>query len=187
MRLQVQSLASLSGVRIRRCCELWCRSQTWLRSGVAVAVAQAGHYSSDSTPSLGTSICHRWDPKKKKRRVQPHKIPASCQGRGGERQPLGARREQDDRGRRRHRHAAERLKGPASWPELRSLFAGREPHALLCHKLPQATCAPKTNPGCTPTPSSFSPPALPIFCLPPATVRAWPARANSQQGEGIVI
>ena len=29
----------------------------WLESGVAVAVAQAGDYSSDWTPSLGTSIC----------------------------------------------------------------------------------------------------------------------------------
>ena len=26
-------------VRIQRCCELWCRLQTWLRSQVAVAVA----------------------------------------------------------------------------------------------------------------------------------------------------
>ena len=39
MRLWVRSLTSLSGLRIRRCCELWCRSQTWLRFGVAVAVA----------------------------------------------------------------------------------------------------------------------------------------------------
>ena len=31
MRLLVRSLALLSGVRIRRCHELWCRSQTWLR------------------------------------------------------------------------------------------------------------------------------------------------------------
>ena len=30
MRLQVQSLAFLSGLRIWRCCELWCRSQTRL-------------------------------------------------------------------------------------------------------------------------------------------------------------
>ena len=30
-----------------------------LRSGIAVAVAQAGSYSSDLTPSLGTSVCHR--------------------------------------------------------------------------------------------------------------------------------
>ena len=29
----------------------------------AVAVAQASNYSSDSTPSLGTSICHRCGPK----------------------------------------------------------------------------------------------------------------------------
>ena len=41
MSLRVQSLASLSGLRIRRCHELWCRSQTWLRPGVAVAVAVA--------------------------------------------------------------------------------------------------------------------------------------------------
>ena len=39
MRTQVQSLASLSGLRIRRCCELWCRSQTQLGSRVAVAWA----------------------------------------------------------------------------------------------------------------------------------------------------
>ena len=38
MRLQVWSLASLSGFRIRRCHELWCGSQTGLGSGVAVAV-----------------------------------------------------------------------------------------------------------------------------------------------------
>ena len=38
MRLQVWSLASFSGVGIRHCCELWCRSQMWLKSGVAVAV-----------------------------------------------------------------------------------------------------------------------------------------------------
>ena len=28
MRLQVRSLALLSGLRIRHCCELWCRLQT---------------------------------------------------------------------------------------------------------------------------------------------------------------
>ena len=39
MTLQVRSLASLGGLRIRHCCELWCRSQTWLGSGIAVAVA----------------------------------------------------------------------------------------------------------------------------------------------------
>ena len=37
MRLQVRSLASLRGLRIRRCHEPWCRSQTQLGSGVAVA------------------------------------------------------------------------------------------------------------------------------------------------------
>ena len=32
------SLALLTGLRIQCCHELWCRSQTWLRSGIAVAV-----------------------------------------------------------------------------------------------------------------------------------------------------
>jgi len=36
----------------------------WLESPVAVAVAQARGYSSDWTPSLGTSIGHRCSPKK---------------------------------------------------------------------------------------------------------------------------
>ena len=50
MRTWVWSLTSLSGLRIWHCCELWWRSQTQLRSGVGVPVA-------DSTPSLGTPIC----------------------------------------------------------------------------------------------------------------------------------
>ena len=49
MRTQVRSLASLIGLRIRHCCELWCRSQMWVRSGVAVAVVWAGGCGSDST------------------------------------------------------------------------------------------------------------------------------------------
>ena len=39
MRLWVRSLALFSGLRIQRCHELWCGSQTWLGSCVAVAVA----------------------------------------------------------------------------------------------------------------------------------------------------
>ena len=72
MRLQVQSLALFSGLRIWGCHELWYRSQT--RPGSGVAVAQAGGYSSDQTSSLGTSICHRCsrketkDKKKKKKK-----------------------------------------------------------------------------------------------------------------------
>ena len=41
MGLRVRSLASLSGLRIRHCRELWCRSQIQLRSRIAVAVAVA--------------------------------------------------------------------------------------------------------------------------------------------------
>ena len=42
--------------------ELWCRLQTCLRPHIAVAVA--GRCSSDSTPSLRTSICYGCSPKK---------------------------------------------------------------------------------------------------------------------------
>ena len=38
MRMRVRSLALFSGLRISCCCELWCRSQTWLGSHVAMAV-----------------------------------------------------------------------------------------------------------------------------------------------------
>ena len=38
MVMWVQSLASLSGLRIQHCSELWCRSQMRLGSRIAVAV-----------------------------------------------------------------------------------------------------------------------------------------------------
>ena len=66
MRIQVPSLTSLSGLRIWCCHELWCRSQTCFRSGVAVAVVQAGSYSFNSTPSLGTSTCCKCGKKRQK-------------------------------------------------------------------------------------------------------------------------
>ena len=37
VRMLVQSLALLSGLRIWRCHQLWCRSQTWFGSQVAMA------------------------------------------------------------------------------------------------------------------------------------------------------
>ena len=62
MGFQVQSLASLGGLGSHRCHELWCKSQTWLRSHVAVAVAQTNGYSSNSNPSQGTSMCREYGP-----------------------------------------------------------------------------------------------------------------------------
>ena len=53
MRMQVQPSVLLSGLRSPCCCELWCRSQTRLGSGIAVAVVETGSYSCDLTPSLG--------------------------------------------------------------------------------------------------------------------------------------
>ena len=62
----VESQASLSGLRIRHCCELWCSSQTRLGSHIAVAVVWASSCSSSWTPSLGTSMCCGCGPKKTK-------------------------------------------------------------------------------------------------------------------------
>ena len=61
--MEVQSLISLSGLRIWHCRELWCRSQTQLGSQVAVAVAQASGYSSNLTPGLETSYAKGAAPK----------------------------------------------------------------------------------------------------------------------------
>ena len=79
MRMQVRTLASLSGLRIQRCCEVWCRLQTWL--GSPVAVAQVGSCSSDSVPSLGTSICCRCGHKRqnKQRKNNNQKSPQKAQ------------------------------------------------------------------------------------------------------------
>ena len=64
MKMWVPSLGLHCGLRIWRCCELWCRSQIQLGPGVTVAVVQAGGCSSYLTPSWGTSICRGFDPKK---------------------------------------------------------------------------------------------------------------------------
>ena len=73
--LRVRSLASLRGLRIRRCRELGCRSQTRLGSSAAVAVVEASSCSSDSPPSLGASTGHGSGPRKQsKRREQTWEI-----------------------------------------------------------------------------------------------------------------
>ena len=59
-------MALLSGLKIWRCRELWCRSQMWLRSGVAVA----GSCSSDLIPGLEISMCCACGPKKTKTNKQ---------------------------------------------------------------------------------------------------------------------
>ena len=68
LRMWIQSLASLSGLRILSCHKLLCRSQMLLRSCVAVAAVQVSSCGSNSTPSLGMSICHMYGPKKKKKK-----------------------------------------------------------------------------------------------------------------------
>ena len=66
----VQSLASLSGLKIWHCRELWHRLQTQLGTDVAVAVA--GSCSSDWIPSLGTSMCLKCGPKKQITKQKRH-------------------------------------------------------------------------------------------------------------------
>ena len=59
-----ENMGSIPGLAqwVKDCGEL-CRSQTWLGSGIAVAVISASGCSSYSTPSLGTSICCSCGPK----------------------------------------------------------------------------------------------------------------------------
>ena len=82
--MQVQSLASLSGLRIWHCHKFWCRSWVWLRTSVAAAVAQAFSCRSYLTPSLGTSLCLICGHKKKENVIKRDKEisevfpPSSC-------------------------------------------------------------------------------------------------------------
>ena len=68
MKTPIWSLALLSGLVIWYCHELWCRWQIQLGSLIAVAVAQASSCSFHSTPSLGTSMCHRYGARKQKKK-----------------------------------------------------------------------------------------------------------------------
>ena len=54
-------------VKDRHCPELWSRSKMPLGSRVVVAVVYASSYSSNSTASLRTYICHGCSQKKKKK------------------------------------------------------------------------------------------------------------------------
>ena len=73
MRTWLWSPASLSGLRIRHFLELWCRSQT--RPGSHIAVTVVDSCSSNSTPSLRSSIC--WGAalkrQKKKKKISERK------------------------------------------------------------------------------------------------------------------
>ena len=70
-RMQVWFLSSLSWLRVWHCHDLQHKLKTCPGSCVAVAVASSCR--SDSTPSLGTSICHRCIPKKQKKRKRKKK------------------------------------------------------------------------------------------------------------------
>ena len=77
IRFRVQSLASFRGLRIRRCRELWGRSQRWLGSWVAVALAQAGSWSSLIGPQPGSLHMSQAQPTKRKKGGKKEKIRGS--------------------------------------------------------------------------------------------------------------
>ena len=79
MRIQVQSLALLSGLGIWHCHELWRRSQTRLGSCVAVAVTEARSCIPICTLSLGTSTYHGCSPKKGKKKKKKKVIMSNHQ------------------------------------------------------------------------------------------------------------
>ena len=66
MGMQVQSLASLSG---HSSYAVICGIGLQMRLGSGIAMTQTDNCSSNSTPPLGTSICHRCSPKKKKKKL----------------------------------------------------------------------------------------------------------------------
>ena len=78
MRLWVQSLASLSGLRIQGSggvVSCGVDHRIAFESVVAVAVVYSGGYSSNWSPSLGTSIKGGYGPKKQKKQQQQQKKP----------------------------------------------------------------------------------------------------------------
>ena len=77
MRTQVQSLASLSGLRIWHCPELWCRLQMQLGSCVAVALAHRPAATALIRPlaleppcAMGVALEKAKRPKKKKKKIK---------------------------------------------------------------------------------------------------------------------
>ena len=70
MRMQVQSLASLSGLKDPELLRAMVKVTDALRSCISVAVVSADSCSSDWTPSLGTSIWCRRGPKKQKIKIK---------------------------------------------------------------------------------------------------------------------
>ena len=59
-KIQVQSLASLGGLRIQRCIELWCRWQ--IRLGALIAGAMAGAVAGAVAGSCSSGWALAWEP-----------------------------------------------------------------------------------------------------------------------------
>ena len=64
MRTQVRSLASLSGLRIRQCCELWYRSQVHLDLALLRLWCRPSAIAPIRPPSPGSAIYCGYGPKK---------------------------------------------------------------------------------------------------------------------------
>ena len=87
IKMWVRSLASLRESRIQHCRELWWRSQTWLGSGGAVAVAQASSCSSNSAPSweppYAAGVARKRKKRKKKSSLRSPSISCAFKVSGG--------------------------------------------------------------------------------------------------------
>ena len=73
MRTPVWSLTLFSGLRIRHCRELWCGPQLRLRCSILCGYGVGLQLQLYLTPSLGTSICRGYNPKKKKKKDNNNK------------------------------------------------------------------------------------------------------------------
>ena len=67
-----------SGLRIRCCCELWCRLQMRIRTLIAVAVVQTSSCSSDSTRTRKIPYATGSAPKSKKKKERKNSKVKSC-------------------------------------------------------------------------------------------------------------
>ena len=100
MRLRVRSLASLSGLRILHCPELWCRLKMWLRSVLLwlwyrpAAVAPTGPLAWESPYAAGAALKKQTNKKKMQKQrdslgrlgegPRPERKPSRAWARGGE-------------------------------------------------------------------------------------------------------
>ena len=163
MRTWVRSLALLSGLGIRCCHELWCGPQIRLRSCVVVTMGMAGSCSSNSTSSLGTSICCGCGPKETKR-------------------PKKKKKKKKEKKRRRSLFTTDLVlqdpRCPHTWGStIGCVSSGKHSVSFQASAALQSSSPPSS--GTSAQPDSLLPPGAPVFIVPIPTrmVLSFPQRA----------